>query len=842
VALVRRLRQAGVTHRLAALLVALASALLISASLAHAEVPVTDPNFADVAAFLRSIGATDDNVAALASVATVPTNVEFTSPFELPGAPPQPPEIDPALTTTSELDIPDIAELTANGGPLSPGEQVFYGQGQTAPSGSDWYMFSVTMQAPCKTGNFVFEAGILGFDSTPLNGGPAVRYQAANQPTYIFDGVNFAYVAHSDPNKPFVDRRYQLVDPKAAQPFQLTETNWIGICDNNTIIGLIPGDEWSGVTDYRIFGYWFPNLSSGQPDPQHASQMRWPGITLDPIPVSSLPPIVIGQQAPIPTPTLLPTPPPTLLAAPTAAPVANSSEVPESTALVSVQASGAAENTSPPVAPTTPPGAGTTTTSGGGIDPLLLLVLAGLGLILLALWLFWTSSRRKDCDELGRIATVARAACENAQKKAADANAAHDKAVADIAAARAYEDGARRDLSTAQDALARAKARAAAKPDPSGYVEGDPYGRITTDDLALQNDANAQVRADADAAKAAARSAWEAAGSPQGDGAARLDDELSAIEKNAQTQMAHNNDPASLPGLRKRAGDQAAADMNRLEADVARAQQSVDDAVAGVRNASETESATASTATSAAADADRICAEAARAQQAYDECVGQQSSTAQVPSSVPPDPPAKSGEGGPDGHNNPPTPAQTARSQRPDRACSDGDEQWQPMGQPKTLTVRADGPKTRVVLWTDQAIPGLVQWMGELPDQGTTGGHASMSVVELDQISAAMIVNWLRGLGGSSGKAAPNMDFHFAIDVKLRTVRCEQRWVCVNGQWQARETRGTTTDGPVTSAPLDESDVTPSIQKLEGFIGRARRMVDALKKAEADAEKAKSCG
>ena len=114
----------------------------------------------------------------------------------------------------------------------------------------------------------------------------------------------------------------------------------------------------------------------------------------------------------------------------------------------------------------------------------------------------------------------------------------------------------------------------------------NPYGRLTGDDLALQNDANAAAQAEADAAKADARQAWKDAGSPQGAGAKQLDDDVSAIGRALQEKMKHNNDPGNIDELRKNAAAAAKAEMGKLEADVAAARQSLADATASLRDAS----------------------------------------------------------------------------------------------------------------------------------------------------------------------------------------------------------------------------------------------------------------
>ena len=454
---------------------------------------------------------------------------------------------------------------------------------------------------------------------------------------------------------------------------------------------------------------------------------------------------------------------------------------------------------------------------------------------------------------MGKLAKAAKDECDKARRVAEEARTKHARAAEELEAVQAYEHAARANVASAEEALAKAEARASQK--SSSYVEGEPYGRMTGDDLAIQNEANARVQADADTAKADARQAWKDAGGQQGDAAAKLDDDLSAIGKAAAEKMAHNNDPANLPELRKTAAEKAKAELASLRSELDAARKSLEEATASLGNASETESGARAAADAAQAEADRICNEAAAAQKAYDDCVGAKSAAAAAvkpttvkPTTVKPTTvgvdAGKTGGGGTVGGGTTTGGGTTSKGDPPNRACQDGDESWEPMGPARSFTIRDNGAKTRVILWTDPGIKGLDQWIKE---SGSAGGrdsgehHPSITSPEIDFITPERLTEWLRGLGGSQGLAAPNMNLHFEIKRKLRTVQCERRWVCRNGAWQPGETRAQVTDSPLPPQHLDEGPVTPSIQKVQGFLTRVKAIINKLKAEEEEAEKAARC-
>jgi hypothetical protein len=166
------------------------------------------------------------------------------------------------------------------------------------------------------------------------------------------------------------------------------------------------------------------------------------------------------------------------------------------------------------------------------------------------------------------------------------------------------------------------------------------------------------------------------------------------------------------------------------------------------------------------------------------------------------------------------------------------------MGEPRSFDVRADGPRTRIAIWSDPPIKGLVDWMS---DSASAGGrewfesHPTITSPEVDFITPGRLNQWLGGLGTSQGKAAPNMDMHFEIEMKRITIRCERKWVCENGAWQPHETRPTTEEQKLPRGKVDHTDMTPSIQKFQSFLGDVHRFIDRLKKNEEEAERAARC-
>ncbi len=447
---------------------------------------------------------------------------EFINPFGIPGEVAQPDYLNPRLTVTAELRLPNITELAAPGGPLAAGPgvlgDVFYGQGLTAPTGDEWYLYAKTLTAPCSpTG--IREYGIVAYDTTPLNGGVAERYSFAT--SNLFYGGNVAYVLHADPQNPFSALRYEMASPGSAPAFTTTNSGWIAICGGDTVIGLVPGSEWDGISDLRFFGYDVPIASNGQAQSNAASQMRVPGVAADPQPVIDIPEIAVGATSITPGPTPLPSEQPT--AQPTTAPATDSipTSPPTATAIAAAPSLLAAPSSTvgatptPYVVPINPSPVPTTPAADGGIDPLVLIFLLGLGLIGLSILLFLLSRRDTNCDELAEAARIAQEECDRARAAAAEARTRQQKAARDLDAVKQHEAAARASLGDAQHALDAAKGRAGGRSDASE----------------LQNEANAQARAEADAAKADARQAWKDAGSRQGASAARLDGQLAEIER-----------------------------------------------------------------------------------------------------------------------------------------------------------------------------------------------------------------------------------------------------------------------------------------------------------------------
>jgi len=371
------------------------------------EVPIDDPAFADLRDWLIAMGASQLAVEQAAAIAQVPdpASIEYINPAGGTGPTEQADYVVPRLTLTVELKIPNIEALAAPGGPLAAGAgpvgEVFYGRGLTAPTGESWYLYSKVFTAPCEPSG-IREYGIVGYDTTPLNGGNPDRY--ASDPSNLFYDNNFAYVVHSDPQTPFIANRYEYGAPGKAS-FNLTDSGWMGICFNDTVIGLIPEAEWSGTTDIRFFAYDLP-FRNGQAQANDASQMRLPGVQEDPLAVDGLAEIDLAPTAatsePTPTSTSEPTetatsePTETATSEPTAAattePTANSTA--GSTPASTEHASSQPQPTGLPAA-TPSPGPGPGESTSGGLDPFLLLALAGSGLIGIAAALFYVSIRRE---------------------------------------------------------------------------------------------------------------------------------------------------------------------------------------------------------------------------------------------------------------------------------------------------------------------------------------------------------------------------------------------------------------------------------------------------------------
>ena len=278
---------------------------------------VDDPAYGDLLAFMLAIGSTDAQVEQLAGEAQEPTNPEFINPFGLPGPVAQPDYLTPLLTATVELSVPNMTALAAPGGPLAQGAgplgSVSYGQGLTSPTGTQWYMYAKAFAAaPCPaTGTR--EYGIVATDTTPLDGGNPEPFTTGST-TNLFYGANTAYVIHTEPGVPFEARRYQRAAAGTQPDFGLTDSDWMAICTGDTVIGLIPADEWDGIESLRFFGFDVP-IVDGQEQSNDASQMRVPGIDEDPQPIDeNLEEIQLGEEAPSEAPTESPT------AAPTQAP------------------------------------------------------------------------------------------------------------------------------------------------------------------------------------------------------------------------------------------------------------------------------------------------------------------------------------------------------------------------------------------------------------------------------------------------------------------------------------------------------------------------------------------
>jgi hypothetical protein len=586
-------------------------------------VSVDEPAFGDMRRFMEEIGASDSDIAQLAAIAQVPLNPEFINPFGVSSEVARPEYLVPRLTATGELRIANVAQLAAPGGPLAAGAgplgEIFYGQGLTSPIGDEWYLYAKTFTAPCSP-TAIREYGIVAFDTTPLNGGAAVRYEAAT--SNLFHGGNVAYVLHADPQNPFAALRHEMSLPGAAQDFTTTNSNWMAICGGDTVIGLIPGDEWDGISDLRLFGYDVPIGSNGQAQASNASQMRVPGVAQDPQPVDGIQVIEVGDTSVTFEPTLEPTsepsdqptlePTPESTAATATEPIATS--LPTATAIAAAASLLPAPTPTFPVSPLpsavppTPPTVPTLTV--GGIDPLILILLLGLGLIGLSILLFLLSGRETDREELLK--------------------------------------------------------------------------------------------------------------SP------------------------------------KRTSGAAASGSKRVTSPVA---------------------------------------------------------------------------------------SSAVLSKPPARPCKDGDESWEPEGPSQIFVVRADGARTRVMLWTEPGIDRMEEWIAESASAGGRqpgDDHPSITAPEIDVIDASVLRQWFASNG--SAQAAPKIDLHFEIQCMSRSIQCERRWMCQGGRWVATsDLRSEVSDEGTSVRQISDLSKNQTTNAMRRLLNKAKTMLDELKQAEADAEKAARC-
>jgi len=369
-------------------------------------VDIKDASYGTLRDWMIQMLASEEENAALAAAAQVPApeSVEFINPLQGAGEVVQPDFLTPLLTVTAELVIPNVAELSAPGGPLAPGPgpagTVFYSPGVTAPSGERWYMYAKTFAAsPCSPSG-IREYGVVGYDPTPLNGGSADRYTEAST-SNLFYGNNFAYVLHSDPQNPdFAPVRYQFGVAGPQPAFNVTDSQWLGVCFNDTVIGLIPADEWEGTTDLRLFGYSIP-IRDGEAQSADAAQMRVPGVALDPQSAVDLVEITLGESGPTTEPTEPATQEPTGIATPQpTAPQTSSPTASSPTGQPAPSASASTSSTTLPYVTPTPgagvPGAPAPAVDPGGIDPLIVIFLLGLGLIGFAIILFVVADRERS--------------------------------------------------------------------------------------------------------------------------------------------------------------------------------------------------------------------------------------------------------------------------------------------------------------------------------------------------------------------------------------------------------------------------------------------------------------
>ena len=242
-----------------------------------------------------------------------------------------------------------------------------------------------------------------------------------------------------------------------------------------------------------------------------------------------------------------------------------------------------------------------------------------------------------------------------------------------------------------------------------------------------------------------------------------------------------------------------------LESELAAAQASLDAATAAVSDATKIEAAVSAELSAAEDHVTEVCGRAADARRQYDECLKSKSGS-QVP-------------------------------------CRDGDESWEPEGEKQLFVVRADGPATRVTLWTEPGIKGLEAWINRSASaegRADNEHHPSITSPEIDLISNQRLGQWFAGL--SKAVSAPNIDLGFEIECVTRSIQCQRRMVCQGGRWvETPDRRAEIQVGDKSIRSLNETDVTPSSKAMRTFLNKAKTMIDELVQAEADAEKAARC-
>ena len=214
----------------------------------------TDPSVADLVATLKSLGASEQDIADLAAATDLDGLRDWIMPATGASATATGPDIRYGTNFELKASADVAAAWFAPGGPLAAGTA-----GVVSPvtklngaAGMEWYVYAANMTEPfAGEPNRRVEAGIAALDTTPIAGGAVIRppQQGAGD---FFGGMNVAWSTRSENGGPFAIHHFQAAQ---AGGFNERPTDAVSVINGRVLLTLIPEVEATDFESSRAFSF-----------------------------------------------------------------------------------------------------------------------------------------------------------------------------------------------------------------------------------------------------------------------------------------------------------------------------------------------------------------------------------------------------------------------------------------------------------------------------------------------------------------------------------------------------------------------------------------------------------